>query len=293
MASPMRVIALLAFFVYCAATSSAIQQLSKPRSRVEFHLAETNPADGLSEATTKDKGDKIYLHKEVIVTESDIRDAHIAPIQGPPFFDIYFDFTDDGARKIADATKKHIGSLLAIVINDEVVVAPKVNSTIETRGVITGEFTKEEAELIAKSFASGIPPSLSFIDDESHISFELRLAESTPAKELIEATVERAPYGKVYLHTEVLISNEDIVAARAVRGYRKEVFDVELQLTQKASERLSKASEHHWGGMLAQLINGRVVSAGYIIGKLSGPHSIAGEFSKEEAETIVRRFNRR
>ncbi len=295
MSYSIRVTVLLASFAFCAAPSFAIQQSSQQRHKIEFHLAETEPASGLTEATTKDKGVRIHLHKEVIVSESDIREVHIAPNQSSPFFEIALHFTDEGARKMADATKKHIGKLLAIVIDGEVVTAPQVTSVIEASGQITGQFTREEAERITKVIADSLPPFLSprTNSDQTPIKIELRLAELAPAKDLVEAPVERPPYRKVYLYKEVLISNEDIIEARAVKGYREGIFDVELLLTQKAGEKFANAIEAHIGGMLAELINGKVVSTPYIIGRPSRTPSISGEFSKEEAETIVRGFNQR
>jgi preprotein translocase subunit SecD len=46
------------------------------------------------------------------------------------------------------------------------------------------------------------------------------------------------------------------------------------------------------GKMLAVLINGRVVSAGIIVGKFSNPVTISGEFTEEEAERIASGINR-
>jgi|GEM_PF-3085775 len=291
MSYSMRVTVILALSLYSAATSATVLQSSQPRHKVEFHLAENNPADGLTVATTKHKGDKIYLHKDVVLTESGIRDARVVPDQNSPFFYIELNFTDEGAGKMAEATKKHIGGLLAVMIDDQVVVAPKVTSIIDSRCQISAEFTK--AERIAKFIANGVTPSVSFTHYKLPINFELRLAQRVAATELVEATTDKAPYEKVYMYPEVLISNVDIVDVRVVQGYREGIFDIELVLTETAAERLIKASQDHIGRMFAELINGRLVSAGYIIGKFSGTPRIAGEFSKEEAEMIVSGFNRK
>lgn len=140
----------LGMFACCAAQSPAIQQPSHPRTKIEFRLAETAPADGLTEATTKEKGEKIYLHKEAVVSESDIRDARVVQNQSLHVFEIGVVFTNEGARKMAEATRNHIGRLMAILIDDQVVVAPRVNSIVEAECQITGQFTKEEAEAIVR-----------------------------------------------------------------------------------------------------------------------------------------------
>jgi preprotein translocase subunit SecD len=59
----------------------------------------------------------------------------------------------DGAAKMLRASQSHIGRPLAILIDGEVVMAPVVRSPIRTSAVITGSFTRAEAERIV----AGIP----------------------------------------------------------------------------------------------------------------------------------------
>ncbi|HEU4391514.1 MAG TPA: protein translocase subunit SecD, partial [Blastocatellia bacterium] len=55
----------------------------------------------------------------------------------------------------ADWTGKHIGNLLAIVLNNEIRSAPNVESEIRDRGVIKGSFTRQAAEDLALVLRSG------------------------------------------------------------------------------------------------------------------------------------------
>lgn len=78
-----------------------------------------------------------------------------------------------------------------------------------------------------------------------------------------------------------------------VNGYTKGISWVELVLTRKAAKRLTEMSIRHKGEMLAMLIDGKVVSAPIIVGKLSRPTYISGEFTKEEGERIANALNGR
>jgi len=57
-------------------------------------------------------------------------------------------FNDAGAGRIAIATGRHVGRPLAILIDGTVVMAPVLRSPITTSAVISGDFTRAEAERI-------------------------------------------------------------------------------------------------------------------------------------------------
>jgi preprotein translocase subunit SecD len=149
-----KVILLLALFGFCGARFSATQQPSKPPSKVELRFAETKPDDGLREVTIKGKIDRIYLHVEAVVTGAEVLEARVVSNQGSDFFEINIRFTEEGATKMAEATKGQIGKLLALVIDDHVIVAAQVTSIIKEECQITGQLTKEEAERIVNAIKS-------------------------------------------------------------------------------------------------------------------------------------------
>lgn len=115
--------------------------------RFEVRLAQENPATGLQEAAVSDSG-RVYLHQEVVVTNGDIAQAQIVQGDTASRFGVTVMFTADGATKIFKATKNHIGKPLAILLDGKVVVAPVVRGPISTSAVITGNYTKAEAERI-------------------------------------------------------------------------------------------------------------------------------------------------
>lgn len=72
---------------------------------------------------------------------------------------ITFELKPGGAKVFADYTASHIGKVLAIVLDNEVLSAPSINSAIpEGRGEITGKFTLEEAQNLAVQMKYGALP---------------------------------------------------------------------------------------------------------------------------------------
>lgn len=94
----------------------------------------------------------VVVARNPVVTGLDLRDvsAKMSPYVRSEY-EIDFSLTPDGARRLSDATGKHIQDHLAIVFNNEVKSAPIINSRLNDRGQISGNFTKESAEDLAGS----------------------------------------------------------------------------------------------------------------------------------------------
>jgi preprotein translocase subunit SecD len=60
------------------------------------------------------------------------------------------ELTKEGRQKLARVTKAHQGKPLAILVDGKVVAAPIVRDEITGDARISGSFSKEEAERIAK-----------------------------------------------------------------------------------------------------------------------------------------------
>jgi preprotein translocase subunit SecD len=118
----------------------------KPAVKIEFRLAEREPAEGLVEAMVAGTKDKIYLHKGPGVTNEDIAEARLDPDGSPK---VLLTFTKTGKEKMTKFTEAHQGKPLAILVDGKVIAAPTVRSAIAGNAVISVR-TKEEAERIAK-----------------------------------------------------------------------------------------------------------------------------------------------
>ena len=71
---------------------------------------------------------------------------------------IAFGWDAEGARTFGDYTEKNVGKYLTIVLDGVVLSAPRINSRIEDRGVITGGFSLAEAKDIVTKLKYGALP---------------------------------------------------------------------------------------------------------------------------------------
>lgn len=110
-----------------------------------------------------------YVLEDVpVVTGEDLVDAK-------PDFDqngqpaVGFRFNPTGARKFGDYTAENIGQLFAIVLDDEVISAPRINDHIAGgSGIITGSFTVESATNLAVLLRAGaLPAEMTFLEERT------------------------------------------------------------------------------------------------------------------------------
>jgi hypothetical protein len=116
--------------------------------RFEVRLAEDAPAAGLREARVTGSDRLIYLHQEVVVTISDIAQSRVVSGDSASRFGVAVEFNASGARRMRQATASHIGKPVAVLIDGEVVTAPVLRGPISTLGLISGDYTRAEAERI-------------------------------------------------------------------------------------------------------------------------------------------------
>ncbi len=66
-----------------------------------------------------------------------------------------FQLDQNGGQRMAQLTGTHVGEPMAIVLDDEVYSAPRLNSTISDSGVITGQFGEEELSYLIRVLTAG------------------------------------------------------------------------------------------------------------------------------------------
>lgn len=93
-----------------------------------------------------------------VITSSDLAGASVVLDQAN-FPAISIKLKRDGARKLGDATKHNVGRSLAIVIDNRILSTPRiVYPILSGDGMITGDFTRDEAERLAIILRSGSLP---------------------------------------------------------------------------------------------------------------------------------------
>lgn len=82
---------------------------------------------------------------------------------------VQLSFTQEGAEKFAELTRRNVGKIVAIVLDNQVIEAPRVNEPILDRNaVITGNFTSDSAKRLSIQLNAGaLPVPLSIL--EQHV----------------------------------------------------------------------------------------------------------------------------
>jgi preprotein translocase subunit SecD len=131
--------------------------------------ANASPGLGNEVVPSLDEPGLFYiLESSPVVTGEELVDAQPAFDQnGRPA--VNFRFNTSGARKFGDYTAENIGSPFAIVLDDEVVSAPTIQSHIPGgSGIITGNFTVEESTNLAVLLRAGaLPAELVFLEERT------------------------------------------------------------------------------------------------------------------------------
>ena len=118
--------------------------------RFEVRLAETAFAPGLRPARIVGLDGVIYLHPETVVTNDDILRSTVVANGNGPGVGVAVTFTAAGAAKMQRATASHLNAPLALLVDNEVIAAPTLRSPISASAIVSGNFTKPEAERIAE-----------------------------------------------------------------------------------------------------------------------------------------------
>jgi preprotein translocase subunit SecD len=82
---------------------------------------------------------------------------------------VKFSFNAEGSQKFYELTASQVGRPLAIIIDNVVITAPRVNQAISGEGYITGNFTAQEARELALMLKSGAFKAPVTFEEERHI----------------------------------------------------------------------------------------------------------------------------
>ena len=120
---------------------------------------------------TKEKKEPLLIHAAAALKGEGIQDARV-DVNSSGFYEpkISLTFNAKGTQEFADITRKHVGERLAIVLDGEVLSAPNINEPILSgQAEITGQFSFEEASLLALALRSGSLPAPMKVEEERTI----------------------------------------------------------------------------------------------------------------------------
>ncbi|UWQ92889.1 protein translocase subunit SecD [Aliisedimentitalea scapharcae] len=157
-------------------SASELKAIIGTTARLAFHPVVGRGSDGDASAGVGNKlvpsldeqGIFYTIESAPVVTGEELVDAQPSYDQnGRPA--VNFRFNTSGARKFGDYTAENIGSPFAIVLDDEVVSAPVIQSHIPGgSGIITGRFTVEDSTNLAVLLRAGaLPAELTFLEERT------------------------------------------------------------------------------------------------------------------------------
>jgi preprotein translocase subunit SecD len=148
-----------------------LKRLLGKTAKLSFHMAAGEDADSSStisiwgENERNDAPIRYNLQKQPVVTGDMLIDAATSLEGGTPA--VLFRFNNEGARLFGKATRENVGRLLAIVLDQKVIFAPRISEPIPGgSGIINGNFTVEGANELALLLRAGaLPAPLNVIEE--------------------------------------------------------------------------------------------------------------------------------
>jgi preprotein translocase subunit SecD len=115
----------------------------------EIRLASNESVEGWNRVISPENGEAIWISPEAIMTNDDVRLAEVRMIDNNFYVD--FEFTEDGAKILANLTKSHIGTIMAMMVDGQIVSSPVIKNRIKGgHAMLSGDFTYERAREIAQ-----------------------------------------------------------------------------------------------------------------------------------------------
>jgi len=141
---------------------------------IRANFGGTLPADiEIFESERRDEQGRVIetryygLQKTRVVTGRDLKSARpgLGEFSQPV---VHFNLSPQGAEAFGKATGANVGRLLAIVLDNKVVSAPRINSRISDSGFIEGNFTQKEVEDLSAVLRSGaLPAGIQYLEERT------------------------------------------------------------------------------------------------------------------------------
>jgi preprotein translocase subunit SecD/SecD/SecF fusion protein len=121
---------------------------------------------------------------------------------------------------------------------------------------------------------------------QAAIRFEVRLAEDQPAPGLRAARVGSSNR-TVYVHPEVVVTNDDIERSSVIAGDTPSHFWIDVRLNAGGAEKMRRATAGHLGKPVAILIDDDVVTSPTLKSPIGAAAVISGDYTQADAQRIA------
>jgi SecD/SecF fusion protein len=148
-----------------------IRELLGTTAKLTFHLVESDRTSTVATVTLPDveRGTGLLVRARPALEGTHLTDARVGFDERTDAPLVRFELDRDGARRFADLTRQNIGRGLAIVLDDQIISAPVIQSIIPGGvGQITGSFTVADAANLALLLRAGaLPAPLDVVEERT------------------------------------------------------------------------------------------------------------------------------
>ena len=144
-----------------------VKTLLGKTAKMSFHMVDSRSSaadarrgklSSSSRLISSQDGETLVISRKPVVGGENLTDAQPSFQEGQPV--VSFKFNTLGGKKFGEATKNNIGERLAIVLDNEVISAPVIQSAIlGGSGVISGNFSVKSTNDLALLLRSGALPA--------------------------------------------------------------------------------------------------------------------------------------
>jgi preprotein translocase subunit SecD len=149
-----------------------IKELLGRTAKMTFHLVDFDATGDVGIGSRKvamhgQPGQTIVIKKRVMLSGDMLTDSQPTFEQGNPV--VSFRFNAIGSKRFCDITRDNVGKPFAIVLDDEVISAPRINEAIcGGSGIISGSFDVKEAHDLSLLLRAGaLPAPLNVVEERS------------------------------------------------------------------------------------------------------------------------------
>ncbi len=149
--------------------SARIRDILSTTAKLEFRMLAESTAGEVDMMPSEETGAPVAVERRVIVAGDDLTDAQASfeSRTGEPI--VTFRFNVKGAQRFGQVTSENIGRALAIVLDNKVISAPRIQTAITGgSGQISGRFTVEQVNKLATLLRAGaLPAKMTFVEERT------------------------------------------------------------------------------------------------------------------------------
>ncbi len=275
-----------------AASPATLPATRQTHSGLQLRWVANGPTTVPSEEMANPEGQpaKLRVLDQVLLDGSGIKSAKV--IRNGGEWAVAFTLTDAGAARFRRITSYNIGHKLAIVVDGKLVSAPTIQSTMGRNGLISGNFTREQAEHLAAeiNLAAATLPATQAAQSGLQLRWVAQGPTTAPTQEVPNPHPGGGMPATLRVLDKVVINESDVASAKVIHDRGQ--WMVNFTLTDAGTARFERTTSGNIGHMLAFFVDGKLVFVPTVQSTIGRSGEIAGNFTREQAEQIAADINR-